>query len=497
MGRIIRSDPAYRSEAGGGSSAMIQGPMQTSTVKKGETLELVLDSAGFEGVAVGRVEGFVVFVRGGVPGDRVRALVRKKQRNFAEASLEEVLEPSPSRVEPRCRYFGVCGGCRWQNAEYSLQLEFKREQVGDLLRRIGGFSDAQVRPTLESPEPYFYRNKMEFTFGSSRWLMAEEIAAGGEADREFALGLHVPKRFDKILDLHECHLQSELSVRIVNWTRNWTRSQGWSPYDTRANRGFLRNLVIRQGRRTGETMVNLVTGAGPFDRLEAFRDAIVAEFPEITTVVHSLNPGRSPVAAGSERVLHGSGTITERISGLTFRVAPTTFFQPNTLQAERLYAVVRELAEARPGETLLDVFCGIGCIGLTMAREAAFVVGVEQQAEAVEEARRNASANGIENAAFYARDAEGAFDPEILERHGRPSVVVVDPPRVGLAPALCQALLAASPARIVYVSCNPATQARDLAVLSEGYEVAAVQPVDMFPQTYHVENVVLLVSRQP
>ncbi len=466
--------------------------MNETPIRRGETVELTLDSAAYEGVAVGRVEGFVVFVRDAVPGDRVRALVRKKKKKFAEATLVEVVEPSPRRVEPACRHFGVCGGCRWQNAEYSLQLEFKRQQVEDLLRRIGGLSDIEVRPTLASPNPYFYRNKMEFTFGSSRWLTSDEISKDGPVDRDFALGLHIPKRFDKILDLQECHLLSLESAKLVNRVRELARQWNWSPYDTRTHQGYLRNLVIRLGRRTAQMMVNLVTNGDNPESMRRLTESLVAEFPSITTLVNSVNESRSPVAAGKERVYHGEGYVLETIGDLSLRVSPTTFFQPNTEQAERLYGVVRDFAEIDGADTVLDLYSGIGSIGLFLARQAKCVVGVEQQTAAVEEARRNAVENHIDNAFFHAADAEWAFQPNLLQLYGTPTVLVADPPRVGLGPGVCQALLLALPDRVVYVSCNPATQARDLQMLANAYRASAVQPVDMFPQTHHIENVVKL-----
>lgn len=474
---------------------MIAGSMNQTTVKRGELVELTLDSAAYEGVAVGRVEGFVVFVRHGVPGDRIRARIRKKQKNFAEASLEEVLEPSPRRVEPHCRHFGVCGGCRWQNAEYPLQLEFKRNQVEELLRRIGGFKDLVARPTLESPTPYYYRNKMEFTFGANRWLTSEEIAESGPVDRGFALGLHIPKRFDRILDIEECHLLSPDSSELLNRVRVLAREFGWTPYDTRTHEGYLRNLVIRLARRTGQTMVHLVTSEDHPGRVEKLTASLISEFPAITTVVNSVNDSRSPVAAGKERVYHGDGYITEMIGGLSLRVMPTTFFQPNTEQAERLYQTVGEFAGLGADDTLYDLYTGIGSIGLFLASEAKCVVGVEQQVEAVEQARRNARENGVENAFFHAADADQALDPNLLQLYGAPTVLVADPPRVGLSSKVCEAILRTLPKRMVYVSCNPATQARDLRILAGAYSITAVQPVDMFPQTHHIENVVCLERR--
>ena len=452
-------------------------------------------SAGFEGVGVARVEDLVVFIRGGVPGDKVLARVRRARRRYAEAVVEQVLTPSSHRVEPECPYFQICGGCSWQNAAYDLQLEFKRQQVQDLLSRIGGVSDVEISPTLGSPKVYHYRNKMEFTFGARRWLTQQEIAEPAVVRKDFALGLHVPQRFDKVLDLDVCHLAPPIATEILNQVRGLTIENGWAPYDTIAHEGYLKNLVIRVSENAGEVLVNLVTSERKPDRMETLAKELVSRFPAVRTVVNSVNPGRSPVATGKEETYFGPGNLVEKIGPISYTLEASTFFQPNSLQAERLYGVVRDFAQLTGSEMLLDLYCGIGGITLFLAEQVKRAVGVENQGRSVELARLNAEANSIRNCDFLESDAAGYLRELALDRSMLPDVVTIDPPRVGMHPDMLDTLLALQPRRIVYVSCNPATQARDLEVLVKDYEVEHIQPVDMFPQTYHIENVVGLRRR--
>lgn len=462
-------------------------------VARNDLIDLEIESAAFEGTTVGRLDRLVVFVPYAVPGDRVRARVVKRRRKYVEAVVEEVLRPSPDRIPPRCSHFGTCGGCRLQNVAYERQLEDKREQVADLLERIGHFQDPPVAATIPSPTPYFYRNKMEFSFGNRRWLTREEIDADVPIDRDFALGLHIPGRFDRILDLEECYLQCDWTSRLIHRVRQVAREQHWEAYDTIENRGYLRNLVIRVGRQTDQCMVVLVTTSAEPDRLRIFERCVRDEFPQVTTLINAVNSTRSPVASGEEmQVAFGPGYLEERIGDQLFRVTPTAFFQPNTLQAERLFDVVGTFTQASPDDLLFDLYCGLGSIGLLLASSVRRVVGVESLPEAVRLAKLNAERNGVDNASFFAGDALMALKPDFQRRNGRPDVVVLDPPRVGLHPDVLQALVRTKPRRIVYTSCNPATLARDLEVLSQGYELEAVQPVDMFPQTFHIEAVAAL-----
>ncbi len=462
------------------------------TLKKGETVELEIESAAFEGRGVARTGGLVVFVRNAVPGDRARVLIQRKKRKFAEGIAEEIVHPSPDRVDPPCPHFGTCGGCNWQNFDYGRQLEVKRQHVVDLLERIGHLREIEVRPTLAAPAQYHYRNKMEFTFGAGRWLTRQEIDSGEELRKDFALGLHVPRRFDKLLDLETCLLPDPVAAEILAWTRAFALEQDWTAYHWRRHRGFLRNLVIRTSR-SGQVLVSLVTSSRDEEGMQAFGEALLEAFPALTTLLNTVNPTRSPVTTGETFLEHGPGVIEEELGGLRFRLGPDTFFQPNTAQAERLFEVVRELARLEGGETVVDLYCGVGAIALFLARHAGRVIGLELQEAAVEEARANARFNGIDNCTFEAGDVARASLPLIPEDSPKPDLYVLDPPRAGLHPKLSQGLVASGPPRIVYVSCNPATQARDLEVLASAYRIDAVQPVDMFPQTYHIENVVSLV----
>lgn len=473
-------------------------------MKRGDVIEVMIDSVAFEGKSVARVDGFVVFVHGGVPGDRARAGVTSAKKNFAEAELIEILHPSPLRVTPQCRHFGVCGGCRWQHVGYATQTDFKRQHVTDALERIGGFAGVSVLPTLGVDDPYWYRNKMEFSFGA-RWLSREEMAArptpggGGDALPLFALGLHIPGRYDRVLDLSECWLQSKESARIVNEVRAFCQEHDLPVYSTETHTGYLRNLVIREGRRTGERMVNLVTRDDRPEIMRPLTEHLLAAVPSITTVVNNITQRKSQVALGeSERVYHGSGTVTERIGKRTYRISANSFFQTNTEQAERLYDVVRRMARFRPDDVVFDLYSGTGTIALHIADDVHEVVGIEAVEQAVNDARENAAVNNVANCTFLLGDLKETL---VGSRHSglllpTPDVVIIDPPRAGMHEKVAREIGSLQPRRIVYVSCNPATQARDLKILCESgsYLLEEIQPVDMFPHTYHIENVVALAS---
>ena len=476
-------------------------------MKRGEELRLQLENCAFEGKTIARIDGLVAFVSGGVAGDEVRARVTKVKKQFVEAVTLEVLKPSAMRTEPRCKYFGTCGGCKWQHVDYQAQLDFKRQHVIDALERIGGFKGISVQPTLGSPEIYCYRNKMEFSFGQ-RWLTKEELGeerkVGALGSKEmFALGLHIPKRFDKVLDLDECWLQSETSYRIVNAVRQFCLDRALTIYSTDTHAGYLRNLVIREGKRTGDLMVNLVTSEDKPDSMEALRDKLLGEFPEITTMVNNITDRKSQVAIGdTEKVYHGSGFITERIGKRTYNISANSFFQTNTKQAENLYEAARRLARLTPSDTVFDLYSGTGTIALHVADDVSRVVGIESLPSAIEDAERNAKLNRVDNCRFVLGDLKNTLTQRAawLEDQPKPNVVITDPPRVGMHEKVIKELQRLSPERIVYVSCNPTTQARDLQLLckSGNYALAEVLPVDMFPHTYHVESVVSLqLHRDP
>lgn len=465
-------------------------------MKKGEILTVEVERFADQGKALARVEGRVVFFTGAAPGDLAEIMVTKVKKSFAEARLKRIVQPSDLRVAPRCPYFGVCGGCKWQHVRYEAQTEAKRESVEDALVHHGGFSAAQARPTMGMETPWYYRNKMEFSFSNQRWLTDEDLKSELEFDRSFGFGLHVPGRFDKILDIETCFLQSKQSEAIVNATRRFARANDWAPWDTRNHVGFLRHLVIRQSHHMPDLMLNLVTNGYDETRMQAYAAMIQSEFPDVTTLVNTINTGLAQTAYGEEIItILGSGKIYDKIGDLTFEVAPNAFFQTNTAQAERLYEVTRAFGELKPDDLLYDLYCGAGTISLFCAPYVRHVVGVELVPEAIENARTNAELNGLSNTTFLSGDLMRLFTPEFVQKHGRPDVLIVDPPRAGMHPKVVEQIAQLRPERFVYVSCNPMTQARDLKLLADIYDIEAVQPVDMFPHTHHIESVVKLRLR--
>lgn len=466
------------------------------TVKRGQELDLSIEKFADKGKSLSRMDGFVVFVPWVVPGDRARVQITRRKKQHAEARLLELLEPSPLRTEPRCGYFGVCGGCRWQHVRYEEQLEAKRRSVEEALVHQGGLQEVEVPPTLGCDRLYRYRNKMEYSFSADRWLTKGEIESGEDYDKGFALGLHVPGNFYKVLDLHECHLPSERVEGLLHYVRNYVRERALEPWDIRANTGYLRHLGLREGERTGEIMVNLVTSEWDGEGMADFADHLQREHPEVTTLVNTINRSVAQVATGEEtRVLYGPGLIRDRIGAYEFRIWPETFFQTNTAGAEKLYEIVREFAEPQPEDRIYDLYCGVGGISLFLSGDVSRIVGIESIEAAVEGARLNAEENGVDNCRFLSGEIEKTLTPELVEREGHPDMVIADPPRAGMHPKVVQRLLEISPDRIVYVSCNPQTQARDISTLLEGYTVEATQPVDLFPHTQHIENVALLRRR--
>jgi 23S rRNA (uracil1939-C5)-methyltransferase len=445
--------------------------------RRGDTLELSVEDLAFGGEGVGRADGYVVFVRGGLPGDHLRVRLTEARGRFGRATIEEVLAASPDRVEPPCPYFGQCGGCRLQHLAYPAQLAFKEKQVRDCLERLGGVGDFELRPILPAPEPYGYRNKMEFTI----------------AGTPPAIGLHVSERYDVVLDIERCLLQSETMNALLDEFRRQVRDRALSVWDPRTERGLLRFVMMREGRNTGEAMVNIVASAPDVETLTPVADALSARAPATASVVLNVNAMKASVALGSEEhLLRGREHITESLSGVTFQVSANSFFQTNSPQAERLFGVVAAACELEGTETLLDLYSGTGAISLLLARRVRAVYGVEVAAAAVADAIRNARANGIENCTFLAGEVRHVL-PDLMRQGVGASVVVADPPRAGFHPKALSALAALAPARIVYVSCNPSTLARDVGdLVRQGYQLEWVQPVDMFPQTPHIEAVARL-----
>ena len=447
-------------------------------VHKGEELELSIESLAYGGNGVARHEGFVVFVRGGLPGDRVRARVTKVKRGFAEGFASAVLEPGPDRVEAPCRHFGTCGGCRFQDLSYDVQLAQKEQQVRDALVRIGRIPDPPLEPIVPATSIYGYRNKLEYSFSA------------GEDGLE--LGFHRAGRWDEVIGIEECLLTTDVGNEIRRAVRSWAREERLEPYDQATGEGYLRHLVVREGRNTGQALVVLVTAPG--ERFEAgyFVD-VLRRFPEVRSIHWAINDTPAEQTNLPTKLLWGAEAIEEEILGLRFRVRPSAFLQTNTEMAEQLYGLAREFAGLTGAENVFDLYCGTGTIGLALAPDAGKVWGLEISEEAVACAIENAELNGIENAQFFAGNVGQTLE-ELAQKAGAADVVVVDPPRAGLAGKALRRTGALAARRIVYVSCNPTTLASDVQVLRDdyGYTLVRCRPVDMFPHTPHVESVSLL-----
>ena len=445
-----------------------------------EGLEITTLAA--EGKAMGRYNDVVVFVPMTVPGDVVDVQIRSKRRRYMEGFVVNYVKRSPLREEPFCAHFGVCGGCKWQNLPYAEQLRFKTEQVRDQLARIGKVELPEIAPCLPSAETRFYRNKLEFTFAERRWLTYEEIAEKGEIADAPALGFHIPGMFDKVLDIEKCWLQPDPSNAIREETRRFCLEHGYTFHNPREHRGLMRNMVVRTAS-TGEVMVIVVFHADEREKIAALLDHLAAAFPEITSLFYVINEKFNDSTGDLEPVCYrGKDHIIERMEGLQFKVGPKSFYQTNSAQAYELYKVARDFAALTGKEILYDLYTGTGTIANFCAARCAKVVGVEYVPEAIEDARINSTLNGIGNTVFYAGDMKAVLSDEFIRRNGRPDVIILDPPRAGVDEPVIDVILRAAPERIVYVSCNPATQARDLALMDGAYRVEAVQPVDMFPR---------------
>ena len=454
----------------------------------------IIDVAA-EGQSLARVNDMVVFVPYGAPGDIVDIKIDRKKKSYAEGHIERMVKPSDLRCEPRCSHFTMCGGCRWQHLPYDYQLECKQKQVTDNLERIAKVELPEISSIKGSRNIWAYRNKMEYTFSNKKWLTFDQLRSGEEFPDRDAAGFHIPGAFDKVLDIECCHLQDDLGNRIRLFVKNFGKENGYSFYDLRAQQGFLRTLMIRIAS-TGEVMVVMVVGENDSEKLQSLMNAIKNEFPEITSLLYVVNQKVNDSIADQDVILFsGKPYIVESMEGLEFRVGPKSFYQTNSLQAYELYKVVREYADIKEGELVYDLYTGTGTIANFVAGKAGKVVGIEYVEDAIKDARVNSEANGINNTIFFAGDMKDVLTDEFISVHSRPDVMIVDPPRAGMHGDVVNVILNARPERIVYVSCNPATQARDLALLDVAYRVVAVQPVDMFPHTHHVENVVKLVLK--
>ncbi len=458
-----------------------------------EGLEITTLAA--EGKAMGRYGEVVVFVPLTVPGDVVDVQIRSKRRRYMEGYVVRYVKRSPLAVEPFCPHFGTCGGCKWQNLPYGEQLRQKTDQVRDQLVRIGKIELPEIAPCLPSRTTQFYRNELEFTFADRRYLTREEIAAGDALEAGPALGFHIPGMFDKVLDIEKCYLQGDPSNAIRDEIKRYCLEHDYSFHNAREHRGLMRNVVIRTAS-TGEVMVIVVFHADERERITALMEHLAARFPEITSLFYVVNPKMNDSTSDLYPACYRCRDhILEEMEGLRFRVGPKSFYQTNSEQAYELYKVARDFAALTGDEVLYDLYTGTGTIANFCAARCRKVVGVEYVEEAVADARINSQLNGITNTTFYAGDMKQVLSDEFVERNGRPDTVILDPPRAGVDEPVIEVILRAAPKRIVYVSCNPATQARDLALMDGDYRVERVQPVDMFPHTHHFENVVLLVRR--
>lgn len=460
--------------------------------------KVTITDVAAEGKAVAKVNELVIFVPYVVPGDVVDLQVKRKKNHYAEAVAVKFHEKSPLRTEPFCSHFGVCGGCKWQCLSYEEQLKYKQKQVFDNLTRIGKVELPEFRPILGSEKTRFYRNKLEFTFSNKRWLTEEEVKQDVKYDQMNAVGFHIPGAFDKVLAIDKCWLQDDISNQIRNAVRDYAYAHNFPFFDLRTQEGLLRNIMIRTSS-TGELMVVLqckVTDDEGRRKMEEILQFMADSFPQITSLMYVINNKCNDTIGDLDvEVFKGNDHIFEEMEGLRFKVGPKSFYQTNSEQAYNLYKVAREFAGLTGNELVYDLYTGTGTIANFVARQARKVVGIEYVPEAIEDAKVNSALNGIDNTLFYAGDMKDILTNDFIAEHGRPDVIITDPPRAGMHNDVIDVILAAEPKRIVYVSCNPATQARDLQLLDGKYKVTAVQPVDMFPHTHHVENVVQVERR--
>ncbi|MBR7103199.1 MAG: 23S rRNA (uracil(1939)-C(5))-methyltransferase RlmD [Tidjanibacter sp.] len=458
-----------------------------------EGLEITALAA--EGKALGHYNDMVVFVPMTVPGDVVDVQIKQKRKRYMEGYVVGVQKYSPLRTTPACAHFGVCGGCKWQCLPYEEQLRFKQQQVVEQLSRIGKVELPEISPILGSEKTLFYRNKLEFTFAPRRWKTYEEIAAGEDIPDAPALGFHIPEMFDKILDIDKCYLQADPSNAIRLELKRFCVDNGLTFHDIRQHTGLMRGVIIRTAS-TGEVMVIVIFGEEQPEQIKMVMEHLRTTFSEITSLIYMVNTKLNDSVTDVEAHCYaGKDHILEEMEGLKFKVGPKSFYQTNSEQAYRLYAVARQMADLQGNEVVYDLYTGTGTIANFVAGKARKVVGVEYVPEAIEDAKVNSAINGIENTVFYAGDMKDVLSDDFVAANGRPDVIILDPPRAGVHEDVIATILRAAPERIVYVSCNPATQARDLALLDEAYKVVAIQPVDMFPHTHHVENVVKLIKR--
>jgi 23S rRNA (uracil1939-C5)-methyltransferase len=451
-----------------------------------------------EGKSIAKLEGKVIFVENAVPGDVVDVLLTKNKKDWAEGVVLGYQQYSPQRVEAFCSHFGICGGCRWQMLPYAQQLVYKQQQVAQQLKRIGKVELPEILPIIGAHSHTHYRNKMEYTFANKRFIPREELDAAGDGpvavDANFAgaAGFHAKGVFDKVVDIQQCYLQAEPTNAIRVWIKDFALANKWSFYDVRQHVGFMRNVMLRICT-TGEVMVNVVVGEADMEKINLLMENLLAAFPQITTLLYTVNTKwNDSINDLSPQVYHGKGFVVEKLEGLSFKISPKSFFQTNTKQGEKLYQITRDFAGLTGQETVYDLYCGTGSIGIFVSGQAKKIIGVEVIAEAIADAKENAALNQIEHAHFFAGDVIDICTDGFFAAHGRPDVIITDPPRAGMHDKLVSKLLEIAAPTMVYVSCNVATQARDIGLLAEKYSVEKIQPVDMFPHTHHIECVALL-----
>ncbi|RYD59195.1 MAG: 23S rRNA (uracil(1939)-C(5))-methyltransferase RlmD [Sphingobacteriales bacterium] len=466
--------------------------------KKQAIHNIKIDAYAAEGKSIAHLEdGKVLFVENAIPGDVVNVWVHKSKKNWAEGKVTELVVPSPFRVQPFCQHFGVCGGCKWQMLPYEKQIVYKQQQVQDQLQRIGHVTLPEIQPIIGSQHERYYRNKLEFTFCTQRYRTNEEIKAadGAPFPLEPVLGFHAPGLFDKVVEVKTCYLQPEPTNILLDVVRRYAEANNLSYYDYRSQSGWLRNMIIRVAR-TGEILINLIIQHEDARKRKALLDHILANVPGITTLHYTINPKVNDSIHDLEvHCYQGKGYIEETLEDFRFKISPKSFFQTNTYQAEALYQMTREFAGLTGTETLYDLYCGTGSIGIFCSKKAGKIIGIEAIDDAIKDARVNAEMNGLTNCTYYTGDVATICTDEFFDKHGRPDVIITDPPRAGMHEKLVQQLLQIRAPKVVYVSCNPATQARDLALLDKAYKVTRLQPVDMFPHTHHIENIALLELR--
>jgi len=465
--------------------------------KKRIVLEnIIVTDYAAEGKALAKIDGKVIFISGAVPGDVVDIFLTKNKKDWAEARVIEIKQPSTERQLPFCKHFGLCGGCKWQMLPYAKQLQYKQQEVEQNLKRIGKVDLPELMPIVGADDDKHYRNKLEFTFSNKRYLLPEEMATEETTLQSNALGFHVPRLFDKIIDIQECFLMDDVNNSIRNTVRDFALLHNFTFYDVRQHTGWLRNIVIRYCT-TGELMVNIIFNTEDEENRKLLLDDLLLKVPSISTLLYTINPKFNDTIYDLTPVTYfGKGYAIEKLENFSFKISPKSFFQTNTKQAEKLYQITRDFAGLTGNEVVYDLYCGTGSIGIFLSQGAKKIIGVEAIEDAIEDAIENAALNAINHTHFFAGDVIKICNDEFFATHGKPDVVITDPPRAGMHEKLVNKLLNIEAPKIVYVSCNTATQARDIGLLNEKYSVQKIQPVDMFPHTHHIECVVLLVLRQ-